>query len=100
MPSNGNYNIALTVHAYKKIVSDWIGLANDCYILHAHSLHSQLSFFCSKSPFKNVNESDGDIQFEPKQAIVPSMIVEKQKASSTGIVALEHSSKSSRRSSI
>lgn len=56
MPSNGHYYNALTIHAFKEAICDWIGLINDCYVLHAHSLDDQFLPFCSSIPVKKVNE--------------------------------------------
>lgn len=92
MQSNGHYYTALTVLASKGFVSDWIGFVHDCYILHASSLENQFSPFCSEFPLKKFNESDEDIPLELKHAIVPLMLVEKQKASSAHVIALAHSS--------
>lgn len=95
MPSDGHYYITLTVYAFKEPVCDWFGLVNGCYILDALFLDSQLLPFCSEFLLKMVNESHENIRLEAKQAIEPSMLVKKQKASRAGIIASAPSSKSS-----
>lgn len=100
MSSGDHYYTALTVHAFKKFVRVWIGLVNGCYILHAAFSESQFLPFCSGFSLEKVNQSDEDIQFQPKQTIVHSMLVVKQKASSARMIALPHSSESSENSSM
>lgn len=40
MPSNGHYDMEVTVHAHKEFSYSWIVLVNDFYILQVSYLHS------------------------------------------------------------
>lgn len=62
MPSKRHYFIAFTVQAFKEFGCKWVGLVNDCYILYASFLDSQLISFNPDFLLKKVNESNEDVQ--------------------------------------
>lgn len=58
MPKTKHHYIALTVHAFKDYVSDWIGNVNDFYILHSRYLDRSFEPFSSTVPLESVLDSN------------------------------------------
>lgn len=70
MSSNGQVYIALTAHAFKDYVCDWIWLVNDCYILHVSSLDGRLTKFYLGFSLENFNESDEELHNDLRPQIL------------------------------
>lgn len=60
MSFSEHYSTALTRHVFKKNIWIWIGLVNDCYMLHIFSLDSQFVLFDPDFLYAKFNESDED----------------------------------------
>lgn len=66
-PANGHYYVSLTNQSFADFICDWIGVVNDCYILHANALekpllpfdHAQVQEFINESDEERFDESEG-----------------------------------------
>lgn len=56
------FYIALTVHAFKEIICDWVQDIYDCFILHAESLNHEFVPSREKIPFQPLHGSDGELE--------------------------------------
>lgn len=64
--SNGHYYIGLTIHTFSEYICDWMGLFNDCYILHSEHLESSFMHFRGQDELKHMSESNkGYVQSFP-----------------------------------
>lgn len=58
MPSNGHYNIRLTIHAFSEFICDWMELVNESSNLHSKHPESSFMRFRAQDQLIHVNKSD------------------------------------------
>lgn len=61
-PQTKHFYIALTVHALKKFIYDWIEEIYDCYDLHAKSFDQEFVLFCENVFLQSLLESNEELQ--------------------------------------
>lgn len=61
LPPNGNLYTAFTMDAFVQYTCGWIGVAHNCYILHARSLDRVYKKFDLQKSMNVIDESSEDI---------------------------------------
>lgn len=74
------------MHAFSDYICDWLGIVNDCYILHSRSLEEAFQLFQSISPLETLHDSDEELPTlaQKRSEIHPSLLYQNCSGPQTG----------------